>query len=102
MQGNDGINALFLAVQNGHILIAEELIMAGSNVDIPSTEGVTALYCAAQHGDLETVQLLLFNGANANYEDERGLVPLHMACLNGHRKVTLTFGSFVDLIIIKI
>jgi len=80
-QGVDGISALFLAVQSGHIVVAEELILAGARVDVPRTDGVTSLACAAQHGDLEMLQLLLFNGADVHYEDERGL----LMCCHGRR-----------------
>ena len=72
---------------NGHIVVAEELILTGAHVDVPRTDGVMGLACAARHGDLEMLQLLLFNGADVHYEDERGLLPLHLACVGRHRRV---------------
>ncbi len=56
-QGAEGVSALFLSVQNGHIVITEELIMNNADVDIQTTEGYTCLYSASQRGDLEVVQV---------------------------------------------
>ena len=90
LQGDQGVSSLFLAVQNGHIVIAEELILHGADVDTQTAEGYTCLYSAAQRGDLEVVQLLLFHSAHVNLHEQNGFSALHVASLNGHRKVRCT------------
>ncbi len=54
----NGIAALHLAAQNGHLGIVNVLIEAGVNVNVKTKSGITALCFAAQNGHYEIVKAL--------------------------------------------
>ncbi|KAL4883890.1 ankyrin repeat-containing domain protein [Aspergillus karnatakaensis] len=64
-------NPLHLAVENGHLIIAEYLLFERDflvdDTDYMVSDGETALTLAAARGDLEMVKLLLFAGADIFY-----------------------------------
>ena len=114
--GCDGVDSLFLAIQNGHLEVAEHLLKSGASPDnlltrsredpgrdptgspgpaalsrgtSPTPTTFTPLYSAAQRGDLHAVQLLLYYGAAVDGATAagNGYAPLHTAAANGHRRV---------------
>ncbi len=63
---------LILAVEQGHIEVAQILIQKGANVNQADAHGRTPLMFAALLGDLELVQFLIKRGADAKALDKRG------------------------------
>lgn len=68
-----GNTALMDAVAGGYIKIAEDLIEAGTDVNIQSKDGQTALVIAVGKGDVALCKLLLDAGADPDIEDKLGL-----------------------------
>jgi len=67
-----GNTALMDAVAGGFIKIAEDLIEAGTDVNIQSKDGQTALIIAVGKGDVELCKKLLEAGADPDIEDKLG------------------------------
>lgn len=67
-----GNTALMDAVAGGFPEIAEDLIEAGTDVNIQSRDGQTALVIAVGKGDVELCKKLLDAGANPDIEDKLG------------------------------
>jgi ankyrin repeat protein len=61
-------SALYQAVKNGHISVAEILLKAGADIDFSIPTGHTPLFCAIKSGDLELVKILLRHGANRDIQ----------------------------------
>jgi len=55
----DGVTALNIASQNGHIKVVELLIKNGANINISEQLGVSPLIISSQQGHLEIVKRLL-------------------------------------------
>lgn len=87
----DGRNALHLAVDKGHVPIAEYLLAMGNDPNEYSGSGYTPLMTAAQNNFYELAELLIQRGANVNathagqgnYLGLRGLTPLAFAVSAG-------------------
>ncbi|KDO21909.1 TKL protein kinase [Saprolegnia parasitica CBS 223.65] len=62
-----GEPALFVAVMEGHVNIAEMLLNAGAAVDLETPGGATALMMSPACRSAEFVQLLLDRGADVNH-----------------------------------
>ena len=60
------------AAFDGHARILEQLLEAGADHSLMSSNGFTALNLAAQDGRLECIQLLLAAGADANMPESVG------------------------------
>lgn len=82
-----GKTALYKAVEEGHMKVAELLLNNGSDVDAEAGEGYTPLFAAVENGDTEIVRLLLGRGADFNTKTELGWTPLLMAAERGHEEV---------------
>jgi len=93
----DGKTALYLAVYDDRLAIAQLLVANGADVDRPSGDGKTPLNVAVYKGNVAMAGLLLQNGAKADYPDKGelpvclknifriffssdGKTPLHIAC----------------------
>jgi len=68
-----GNTALMDAVAGGYSQIVEDLIEAGTDVNIQSKDGQTALIIAVGKGDVELCKKLLDAGADPDIEDKLGL-----------------------------
>ena len=85
-----GATPLYIAAQNGHEGVAEQLVKAGADVNKATTsDGGTPLYIAAQNGHEGVVEKLLKAGANPNTELIRGRIrtPLLASTAKGHSRV---------------
>jgi hypothetical protein len=67
-----GNTALMDAVAGGYSQIVEDLIEAGTDVNIQSKDGQTALIIAVGKGDVELCKKLLDAGADPDIEDKLG------------------------------
>jgi ankyrin repeat protein len=85
----DGFPALGLAVFFGHAELAEMLVEAGADVNLPSRNAfhVYPLHSAVASGNVALVELLLRYGAKADPEEFLGATPLHSAAAGGNRKM---------------
>jgi ankyrin repeat protein len=79
----DGVTALHLATQNGHMDAATYLIEQGADVDARTSDNFTALHLAAQNGQTELVRMLV-KKANLNAETTDGATSFHLATNFGH------------------
>ncbi|GKT84014.1 ankyrin repeat protein [Colletotrichum tofieldiae] len=91
--------ALTYAISTACPDIAEVLIEAGADIDLPSSKGNFPLLAAAAVGDLRTMKLLLSRGAKYDAVGSEGYLPIHMAAHKNRVEVLqLLFkaGSPVD------
>ena len=80
LKDNKGNSALFHAVANGHISIADALLrITRQPDDVESEKGFTPLLIAATNGHSAMVRLLLDHGANPNLRNFDGVTALHNA-----------------------
>jgi N-acetylneuraminic acid mutarotase len=79
--------ALFVAVQNGHGIVASQLIRAGANVNDP--RGTAPLLIAICRGKPDMVALLLNAGANLPTD-----ALMALQSINGQRKSALSANQF--------
>jgi ankyrin repeat protein len=86
----DGCTALYVALDEDQVGIAEALLAAGAATDTGNTDiGLDnhLLAWAASRRQLEHVQLLLKYKADPNQPGKSGMYPLHMAARGGGRTV---------------
>ncbi|KAK1998137.1 ankyrin [Colletotrichum falcatum] len=91
--------ALTYAIATGCSDIAEVLIEAGADVDLPGSQGNFPLQAAAAAGDQRTTKLLLSRGANYEAVGIGGFLPVHMAAHENRVEVLrllLKAGSLID------
>ncbi|XP_077435298.1 dynein axonemal heavy chain 12 [Vanacampus margaritifer] len=74
---------LALAAQNGHLNVAEHLLLKGANVECESESG-SILFDAAVSGNPDVISLLLDHGADANLPLYNGHLPIHRVAYHGH------------------
>ncbi|MFN7095687.1 MAG: ankyrin repeat domain-containing protein, partial [Burkholderiales bacterium] len=77
-------NALYVAIDGGHIMCAKLLIEQGVNLECPYITGTDPLQDAASRGYTELVEILLNKGAQLQTNGWVGKTPLHMAAANNH------------------
>ena len=85
--GYEYVTPLYSAAQDGHEVMVEQMIGAGTVVDQATGDGVTPLWGAAQEGHEAVVRLLLAAGAAVDQVDEDGTTPLRIAASEGHEAV---------------
>lgn len=86
------------AARNGDVAELQNLVAAGSSVNLEKDNGMTPLYLACQEGHVEAAQFLMQEGANLNKADVRGWTPLQSACGRGHAEaVKLLLQGGADL-----
>jgi ankyrin repeat protein len=73
----DGKILLHEAVSSSYILICQELIAAGADVNLRNTKGETPLFKAVEQDDMQIAEILVHAGADINARKDFGLVPLH-------------------------
>ena len=83
--GDDGFNALGLAVFFRHPEVARLLIDRGADVVAPARNAmkVAPVHAAATQGDREMMQLLLEHGADPNARQQMDYTPLHSSANRG-------------------
>ncbi len=87
------------AVQDGDAEKAEEIILAGADVDERDEETFSPLEYAALTGQADLAELLLQHGADVNARDEQGIAALHIAVASDSLPVTgllIEHGAEVD------
>ena len=83
----DGVPPLHHAMQAGTREVAEILIAAGTNLNIPDASGATFLNVMVGRGNVEMTRLLLDQGASPNIPDANGNTPLHVVVQNEFGRV---------------
>lgn len=75
----DDMTTLHIAVNEGHLNIAEVVLENNADVDAKTKSERTALHLATMRGRFEFVKLLINKGADVNCQDIEGNSPLHYA-----------------------
>jgi len=90
-----GKTALMVAVENGHLETARQLILLGASVNDQDERGATALMFASQNGWMELVLLLLDHDADVAVKDGDGVDAMWRAAAHGHSAIVkqLVAGS---------
>ncbi|KAI2501339.1 hypothetical protein MHU86_13137 [Fragilaria crotonensis] len=88
---NDGVTALFIASQFGHVEVVRELLGEYNlDVNLRCIDGATALYIASQEGHAEVVrELLQHKQVDVNLQFTNGFTALDIALQNKHDDVVL-------------
>ena len=89
MQANDGVSALNVASQNGHLDVVRELVGMGAQIDMQAKRVMehSALIVASQNGHLDVVRELIGMGAQIDMQENDGASALIVASQNGHLDV---------------
>jgi uncharacterized protein len=97
--GDDGFNALGLAIFFRHPEVARLLIERGADVVAPARNAmkVAPVHAAATQGDREMMQLLLERGADPNARQQMDYTPLHGSAARGdHETARLLVARGAD------
>jgi hypothetical protein len=78
-----GAVALLHAVTRGHVSVVQQLLKAGVNVNVRTSDGKTPLMMAAAKGYSDLAKVLLDGGADANVVDGNGGTALKIALDHG-------------------
>ena len=82
------MTALSHAVRWGHLQLAEDLLVAGSDPDMTEhTRGHSLLMMAAEEGNIAMVELLLSFSADPSYQTVLGDTALTVAEARGHQAI---------------
>ncbi|KAI9929342.1 hypothetical protein MW887_000810 [Aspergillus wentii] len=91
-----GWTAIFWAVKNGHIELADFLLRAGTSPHSKNRFGQTPVFYAHTHGGI--LQLLLDAGANVNQQDFDGNTPLKRISDDGnYEEIKLLLDAGADV-----
>jgi ankyrin repeat protein len=83
-----GMPPLHVAMQKKHVLVAEELLTRGANVNIVDGGGWIALHWAAILTEANIAQTILAKGTDINAKNSGGATPLYVAVHNHNTPVT--------------
>lgn len=78
-----GLTPLHIACMKGDLVVVQDLLGKGFNVNKPDINGVTPFHIACRMGNPSIIQAMR-PGANLNLQDKAGLAPVHIACMNGN------------------
>lgn len=80
----------FEAAREGRNDVIDNLLKAGTEVDVKDNRGYTPLFLAIYNNNLETVKMLLQHGANACSADNNGDTPLMISAYKGNEEIFQT------------
>ena len=86
--GGHYVSPLAVALNGGHLKIAQLLYERGANIDVRGCYKRTLLRGVSASGKLDIVQWLLSRGADPHVRNEYDWTPLHSAAGLGHAEVT--------------
>ena len=84
VQSDNGMTALMIASEAGHVELIEMLYWTGADVNIQNSVGDTALILATIKGQTDCVEELLKFRADANIRGNDGLTALMYAAMGGN------------------
>jgi hypothetical protein len=87
-QDAHGVTPIFIAANNGHALVTEQLIEARCNVDLQIKDGRSPIFAAIERGHASITKQLIQARCNVDLELEDGQTPLNTAAAKGHAYVT--------------
>lgn len=94
------VTALRAAFMNSYFSVAEALLLAGADLNMPDENGQTALHQAARCGYLKIVEKLLDLGADVNLRGWNRLTALHQAAGGQHLDIVdrlLAAGADINM-----
>jgi hypothetical protein len=89
----DGVCAMWLAAQFGHIHCIKVLEEMKARIDQVSKDGTSPVSIAAQMGNTQCVALLVELKADINKVNEKLQTPLHQAAMNGKSEIVLLLAK---------
>lgn len=92
----DGLSRLIVASGDGDLVLVNELLAAGDDVNARSAIGTTPLMYAAKNGHKAVVERLLAAGANANVVSDKGSTAMHLAEKSHHAAVAQLLKSYAS------
>lgn len=78
-----GASLLHIAAKNDNIILVQDLIDKGADINAETKTGYTPLHYAASKGHINVVKTLLDSNVNVNAINS-GMTPLHAAVTHGH------------------
>lgn len=85
---NDNDNTLLMmALSNDNLLLAEILVKAGADVNLPNNLTRSPIFDASREGNLDAVNFLIEHGADLEFKNRQGHTSLISAILNSEIEV---------------
>jgi ankyrin repeat protein len=88
----DGMTALMLAAESGHLITTQILVEHGALVDVADDADITPLLNAVKGGFIDVAQYLLRHGANPNDEDTDSHGKVYNLLMNAVRNKERVFA----------
>jgi ankyrin repeat protein len=89
----DGVCAMWLAAQFGHVHCIQVLEERKASIDQVSKDGTSPVSIAAQMGNTQCVALLVELKADIHKVNDKLLTPLHQAAMNGKSETVLLLAK---------
>lgn len=90
-RGDDGHSALYTAIHEKKLRIADLLLDHGALIEAENGDLVPPLYAAAEQGNIGLVRRLLDKGAKVKAVYKNGETPLHAAATSGNSELVKLF-----------